>query len=71
MPWEFGMTFDLKNLRLLTYDDILLKDSHEAVLKMVVEQLVDVGGLYLFDSFAILWRMACLRVTRKIYAPDY
>lgn len=41
MPWEFGMTFDLKNLRLLTYDDILLKDSREAVLKMVVEQLVD------------------------------
>lgn len=41
MPWEFGQTFDLKNLRLLTYDDILLKDSHEAVLKMVVEQLVD------------------------------
>ena len=41
MPWGFARTFDLKNLRILKYDDILKPESHEAVLKLVVADLVD------------------------------
>lgn len=41
MPWGFAGTYDLKNLRILRYDDILKPESHEAVLKMVVAELVD------------------------------
>lgn len=39
MPWEFAKTFDLKNLRVLTLDDIVAKSGRNAVLKMVVRQL--------------------------------
>ena len=44
MPWDFGVTFDLKNLRLLTYDDILKKEGRKAVLKMVIAELQDEYG---------------------------
>jgi hypothetical protein len=44
MPWDFGVTFDLKNLRMLTYDDILKKEGREAVLKMVIAELQDEFG---------------------------
>lgn len=44
MPWDFGVTFDLKNLRLLTYDDILKQDGRKAVLKMVIAELQDEYG---------------------------
>ena len=41
MPWGFGRTFDLKNLRILTLDDIITKAGRKAVLKMIIDQLVD------------------------------
>ncbi|MBO7569851.1 MAG: DUF3298 domain-containing protein [Bacteroidaceae bacterium] len=44
MPWNFGLTFDLKNLRMLSYDDILKKEGREAVLKMVIAELQDEYG---------------------------
>lgn len=39
MPWGFGRTFDLKNLRILTMDDILTKAGRKAVLKMVIANM--------------------------------
>lgn len=39
MPWGYGRTFDLKNLRLLTLDDIITKEGRETVLKMIIAQL--------------------------------
>ena len=41
MPWNFCMTFDLKNLRVLAMDDVLLKNGRKEVLKMVVAALRD------------------------------
>lgn len=41
MPWGFGRTFDLKNLRILTLDDIITKAGRKAVLKMIIDQLED------------------------------
>lgn len=41
MPWGFGRTFDLKHLRILTLDDIITKAGRKAVLKMIIDQLVD------------------------------
>lgn len=41
MPWGYGITFDLKNLRTLAFDDIVTKEGRRAVLKMVVAQLQD------------------------------
>ena len=39
MPWGVGRTFDLKNLRLLTLDDIITNEGRPAVLKMIIAQL--------------------------------
>ncbi len=50
MPWGYGKTFDLKNLRILTFDDIFLPNGRKALLKMVVDQLE--------DEYADGWGMA-------------
>ena len=50
MPWGYGKTFDLKNLRILTFDDIFLPKGRKALLKMVVDQLQ--------DEYADGWSMA-------------
>jgi len=52
MPWGIGKTFDLKNLRILTFDDIITKAGHEAVLKMIIETLKDdyADGWEMFNS---------------------
>lgn len=39
MPWGFLVTFDLKNLRQLMFDDIISEEGREAVLEMIVEDL--------------------------------
>ena len=44
MPWSFGKTFDLKNLRVLSFDDIITKAGRKALLKMIVAQLQDEYG---------------------------
>jgi hypothetical protein len=44
MPWGIGRTFDLKNLRVLTLDDIVAKEGRKAVLKMIVAQLQEEYG---------------------------
>lgn len=41
IPWGFGRTFDLKNLRVLTLDDIITKNGRPAVLKMIIASLQD------------------------------
>ena len=43
-PWGFGRTFDLKNLRILTLDDIITKAGRPAVLKMIIASLQDEYG---------------------------
>lgn len=44
IPWGFGRTFDLKNLRILTLDDIVTKAGRPAVLKMIIASLQDEYG---------------------------
>jgi len=44
IPWGFGRTFDLKNLRILTLDDIITKAGRPAVLKMIIASLQDEYG---------------------------
>ena len=44
MPWGFGRTFDLKNLRVLTLDDIITKNGRPALLKMIIASLQDEYG---------------------------
>lgn len=43
-------TFDLKNLRILTLDDIITESGKQAVLKMIFDQLE--------DEYADVWDMA-------------
>lgn len=50
MPWGAGKTFDLKSLRILTLDDIILPGGKDAVLKMVTAQLK--------KDYADVWDMA-------------
>ena len=44
MPWGFGRTFDLKNLRVLAMDDIITKAGRPALLKMIIAALQDEYG---------------------------
>ena len=44
MPWGYGTTFDLKNLRELAFDDIITQAGHEAVMKMIIAQLQEEYG---------------------------
>ena len=44
IPWGFGRTFDLKNLRVLTLDDIITKNGRPALLKMIIASLQDEYG---------------------------
>ena len=41
MPWSFYLTFDLKNKRLLTLDDIITKAGKNKVLQMIKKELRD------------------------------
>lgn len=50
MPWGFGRTFDLKNLRILTMDDIITKAGRPALLKMIIATLK--------EDYADGWDMA-------------
>ena len=50
MPWGAAKTFDLKNLRILTLDDIITESGKQAVLKMIFDQLE--------DEYADVWDMA-------------
>lgn len=50
MPWGFGRTFDLKNLRVLTMDDIITKAGRPALLKMIIATLK--------EEYADGWEMA-------------
>ena len=38
-PWDFTVTFDLKNLRILQLDDVFVKAGRKALLKRVIAQL--------------------------------
>ena len=50
MPWGAAKTFDLKNLRILTLEDIIMENGKQAVLKMIFDQLK--------DEYADVWDMA-------------
>ena len=50
MPWGVGKTFDLKNLRILTLDNIILPEGKNAVLKILIAQLK--------KEYADVWDMA-------------
>ena len=50
MPWGFGRTFDLKNLRILSMDDIITKAGRPTLLKMIIDTLK--------DDYADGWDMA-------------
>lgn len=39
MPWGYLVSFDLKNLRQLTFDDIIAPQGREAVLQMIIQEL--------------------------------
>lgn len=50
MPWGTAKTFDLKNLRILQFDDIFVASAKKALLKMVVAELK--------KEYADAWDMA-------------
>jgi hypothetical protein len=64
MPWGFGRTFDLKNLRVLTMDDIITQAGRPALLKMIIATLK--------DEYADGWDMANEEETIDFpaYAPS-
>ena len=57
MPWNYNRTFDLKNLRILSIDDIFVEKGRDALLKMVIAELK--------EDYADAWDM----VTEDIDFP--